>query len=277
MMFYFTYTLRTESLNDIAQLFDRSHANYFKIVIIGNNMLLRRIGADIKKQDWFAVSLDLVVVVLGIFIALQATEWNIERLNRIEEDKYLTRLLDDFTQSINSNQDAIGAIEYWKTSHSNAIASLTNQLLREEDTKQFETSLQSILFTLPPRMALGTIQELMSTGKLSIIQSDNVIKSVLKSQEEFTVYENLFNSMQLRTYTQANYLDGLFVVATTGDETNLMLIDYNFEELSHNRKFLLHLKNTIGKLETNKNWLTDLNSQLVITKNLITRELNSKI
>jgi hypothetical protein len=245
-------------------------------VIIGNNMLLGRMGAHIKKQDWFAVSLDLVVVVLGIFIALQATEWNIERLNKIEEDKYLTRLHDDFTQSINSNQDAIGAIEYWKTSHTNAIASLTNQLLIEEDTKQFETSLQSILFTLSPRMALGTIQELMSTGKLSIIQSDDVIKSVLKSQEEFTVYENLFNSMQLRTYTQANYLDGLFVVATTGDETNPMLIDYNFEELSQNRKFLLHLKNTIGKLETNKNWLENLNSQLLISQQLIENELNPK-
>ena len=239
-------------------------------------MLLKRINSHIKKQDWLAVSLDLVVVIFGIFIALQATDWNNERLNKIEEDKYLTRLFDDFTQSINDNQYAIEVIENWKTAHTNATASLKNRLLKEEDKEQFETSLQSILFILSPRMALGTIQELMSTGKLSIIQSDDVLKSVLKSQEEFTVYKSRFNSMQLRTYTQANYLDGLFVVATTGDETTPMLIDYNFEELSINRKFLLHLKNTIGKLETNKKWLKNFNSQLVITKKLLEKELNSK-
>jgi hypothetical protein len=239
-------------------------------------MLLTKVNSHIKRQDWVSVSLDLIVVIFGIFIALQATDWNIERLNKVEENKYLNRLFDDFTQSIDSNHSAIEAIESWKKSHTKAIASLTNNLLKEDDKQHFETSLRSILFTLSPRMALGTIQELMSTGKLSIIQSDVVIKSVLESQEAFQVSGSLFESMQLRTYTQASYLDGLFVVASTGDEISPMLVDYNFEELSHNRKFLMHLKNTIGKLETNKNWLKDLNFQLEITKQLIQDELNSK-
>lgn len=226
-----------------------------------------------KKQNWFAIFIDFLVVVFGIFIALQVTEWDVNRVNKIEEGKYLTRLNDDFSLSIERNQGAINAINDWKRYHLKAVDSLTNQLLQENDKASFEQSLESIFYTLSPTMVLGTIQELMSTGKLSIIQSDDVIKSVLQSQEAFKFNVILFDSMQLRTYTQSSYLDGLFAVAQIESKTNQRIVDYNFEELSKNRKFLLHLKNTIGKLETNKNWLEALNGQLMQTKQLIENEL----
>ena len=38
-------------------------------------MLLRRITEHLRAGNWFAVTLDLLVVVLGVFLALQAERW----------------------------------------------------------------------------------------------------------------------------------------------------------------------------------------------------------
>lgn len=51
-------------------------------------MLLRRVIDNIKEQNWFAVALDFVIVVVGVYVGLQAQEWregiaDRERLDRI--------------------------------------------------------------------------------------------------------------------------------------------------------------------------------------------------
>lgn len=37
-------------------------------------MILQRIAQSIRKQDWFAVAIEFVIVVSGIFVGLQVTE-----------------------------------------------------------------------------------------------------------------------------------------------------------------------------------------------------------
>jgi len=54
-------------------------------------MILRRITRHVKRQDWFAVWLDLIVVVAGIYIGLQADAWMSSRLDRDIERIILPR------------------------------------------------------------------------------------------------------------------------------------------------------------------------------------------
>ena len=58
-------------------------------------MLFRRVSENLKSQNWFAIWLDLVVVVLGIFLAFQVDRWYetkrlesslVERLGALAED-----------------------------------------------------------------------------------------------------------------------------------------------------------------------------------------------
>lgn len=39
-------------------------------------MILRRITKHVKDQNWFAVVLDFLIVVVGILIAFQITNWS---------------------------------------------------------------------------------------------------------------------------------------------------------------------------------------------------------
>lgn len=55
-------------------------------------MILRRLTEHVKAQNWFAVALDFVIVVTGVFIGLQVNNWNEARQQRLREARYLERL-----------------------------------------------------------------------------------------------------------------------------------------------------------------------------------------
>jgi len=38
-------------------------------------MILRRISEHVKAQNWFAVGVDLVIVVGGVFIGIEVQQW----------------------------------------------------------------------------------------------------------------------------------------------------------------------------------------------------------
>lgn len=58
-------------------------------------MILRRLAHSIRKQDWFSVVIEFVIVVAGIFVALQVTEWHEQRQALERELGYLVRLGED--------------------------------------------------------------------------------------------------------------------------------------------------------------------------------------
>lgn len=58
-------------------------------------MLLRRMTQHVKAQNWFAVGLDFVIVVVGVFIGIQVANWNTERIDRTEEAAFLYALQQD--------------------------------------------------------------------------------------------------------------------------------------------------------------------------------------
>lgn len=59
-------------------------------------MLFRRISAHVAAQNWFAVFIDFVVVVVGLFIGFQVDTWWEERKERDLEQVYLKELQEDF-------------------------------------------------------------------------------------------------------------------------------------------------------------------------------------
>ncbi len=52
-------------------------------------MILRRVTEHVKAQNWFAVWLDFVIVVVGVFMGLQVQQWNDDRADRAETDRTL--------------------------------------------------------------------------------------------------------------------------------------------------------------------------------------------
>ncbi len=71
-------------------------------------MLLRRITQHVKDQNWFAVSLDFLIVVVGILIAFQVNGWSERQADKRALDTALVLLRDEINanlETINRNSD----------------------------------------------------------------------------------------------------------------------------------------------------------------------------
>jgi hypothetical protein len=58
-------------------------------------MLLRRVIEQVRRQEWTAIWIDLVIVVVGVFIGIQVANWNEDRLTRAKAEVFTTRLKED--------------------------------------------------------------------------------------------------------------------------------------------------------------------------------------
>ncbi len=63
-------------------------------------MILRRVIAHFRKQEWTAIAIDFVIVVAGVFLGFQVTDWAAARANRAAEARYLEEIAEDLRADI---------------------------------------------------------------------------------------------------------------------------------------------------------------------------------
>jgi hypothetical protein len=63
-------------------------------------VILRRVMQHVRDQNWFAVGIDFVIVVVGVFIGIQVANWNDIRKERTAEQRYLVELARDLSADI---------------------------------------------------------------------------------------------------------------------------------------------------------------------------------
>lgn len=58
-------------------------------------MAIRRFRDHVAEHDWFAVTVDIGVVVIGVFLGMQVSNWNSDRLDRTKGHEYRVRLAEE--------------------------------------------------------------------------------------------------------------------------------------------------------------------------------------
>jgi hypothetical protein len=142
-------------------------------------MILRRVIAHFRKQEWTAIAIDLVIVVLGVFIGLQVQAFAVERDRQKSERDYLTRLHGEVEQLLETrarydrsrtkfSADLLGAVKVLDDAVGNTPLSLD----------QCDAVAGSGHTTVPPA-ELPTVAELLSTGRLDHLSSATVRTAIL--------------------------------------------------------------------------------------------------
>jgi hypothetical protein len=82
-------------------------------------MILRRIAHHLQQQQWTAVVIELAIVVLGVFLGFQVSDWANERANRSAEVRHLEEIAEDlradadaFDEISRSAEMRISGIDY---------------------------------------------------------------------------------------------------------------------------------------------------------------------
>ena len=55
-------------------------------------MILRRLTSAFRKQAWFTVGVEMLIVVFGVFIGIQVANWNEARVDAGRAQAYLERI-----------------------------------------------------------------------------------------------------------------------------------------------------------------------------------------
>jgi len=84
-------------------------------------MIYRRVAARLRAQDWLAIAIELAIVIVGVFIGTQVSNWNQARTERSENERVLRNLRPEITSMI-ANFATIGT--YYDTERRYAEAAL---------------------------------------------------------------------------------------------------------------------------------------------------------
>lgn len=74
-------------------------------------MILRRIATAVRRQDWFTVAVETLIVVFGVFIGLQVNNWNEVRQDRAIAAQFEVSLITDAEIILSDAQAKIAFME----------------------------------------------------------------------------------------------------------------------------------------------------------------------
>ena len=171
-------------------------------------MLLRSLTKHVKDQNWFAVALDFFIVVAGILIAFQITNWNEARVERTEEQMILSRLVADFDElTSQSNQSAenhrrnVEGMQF-------VVETIDAGKLDSADLEKFKSGLRNSYTHDNSTGRSSTYREILGSGKVSLIRDEGLRKAlvsyddiVLESAEVFTQIR-MHQSAHIQAFTR---------------------------------------------------------------------------
>lgn len=157
-------------------------------------MILRRFTEHFRKQNWFAVGLDLIVVVAGIYIGLQADAWMSAQQDRRLEIEYLERLISDMEESIVAQDNNIRSFDESSVAVDYIAALQRSGNADDVDEERLVDGLNSVGWVASPATNMITVRELQSTGNISLIR-DVVVRNAI-GQFERSYARALFSATQ---------------------------------------------------------------------------------
>ncbi|WP_338242429.1 hypothetical protein [Aurantiacibacter hainanensis] len=145
-------------------------------------MFHRRMLGYLKEQNWFAVIVEFLIVVLGVFLGIQASNWNEaraeQRLGEAYLDGFRADLLADsrmLTEEIEGrraqSQDALAVLEFYDG--------------RELEPALFFEAFYSALYSRQTQPNRNTMDEVLNAGALHLIEDDDVRLGLLDLQATY--------------------------------------------------------------------------------------------
>ena len=124
-------------------------------------MAIRRFRDHVADQNWFAVLIDVGIVVLGVFLGIQASNWNSGRIERGEVRAYRAQIVRD----LRSNERGSEAREiYFRQVRGHALATLQALDGAPRSDEQFLIDAYQASQAWPVRLERAAYDEMVAGG-----------------------------------------------------------------------------------------------------------------
>lgn len=146
-------------------------------------MLLRRITKHVKDQNWFAVGIDFIIVVIGVFIGIQVANWNTIRSDEHNYQNAMVRLAEENFETLDQLEDFRPAVEERLAEVQAAILVLQTCQTDGSAETTLNHGLNIIRGSLTPRAATLTLDQLVNDNSL-LARQNTTVRTVLREYHE---------------------------------------------------------------------------------------------
>jgi hypothetical protein len=177
-------------------------------------MILRRLSQSLKEQNWMAITIEFVLLVVGVFLGIQVANWNATQQDHMREAEFVARLNSDF-QKIDAR--LVNNITLWELKTTSTL-----RLLADFDSFQktgrwprtnaeILTDMYGIFDSRIPAPRSATYTELLSAGQLGLISNSKLRGALLEYDAQvgysMTAFDVLVNRVEPFMGTLAAYIE----------------------------------------------------------------------
>ncbi len=157
-------------------------------------MILARITSAVREQNWFAVILEVLIVLSGVVIGFQITAWNEASQERERERLILQRLTTEFEAIEERSRLTIEALET-RAGHAADFVTLLQTADAGLDDASFRQALQLSIGTPVPNGRSSVYVELVASGDMRLVRSERLRAALVEFDETVRRQELAYASL----------------------------------------------------------------------------------
>lgn len=170
-------------------------------------MLLRRVIAHFRKQEWTAIGIDFAIVVIGVFVGIQVANWNEQRIERELVRGHLSEIADDLRTHVSvgaeleaSTRQRISAVDYINDQAFGTRLPTTIMLANRQwqapsvepfPPGQLDRLLSAVNLTRVSVRSRNGYESMISAGRLSLIRNRKLARQI---QTYYGNYDDLLDT-----------------------------------------------------------------------------------
>lgn len=151
-------------------------------------MILRRITEHVKAQNWFAVAIDFVIVVAGVFVGIEVSNWNAARATDEASRAVTAELIEDLRDEAWGFQYLLEYSDDVLKSAEQALGALEGRAALSDD--RFLAAAYRATQYREPRRRRSTYDELISTGEIGLIR-DRALRDLAIKVYTTPMFDNI--------------------------------------------------------------------------------------
>lgn len=151
-----------------------------------------RLAQALRDQNWAAAGIEFLIVVLGIFVALQADNWNQDRKDRQLERIYIARLVDETKANLDILVDHEQIFED-KVQFILELPDLPVDDTFQRNPQDFMYQLDFSTYVQLPDLRSETYQELESSGRLGLVRDARLRRAIASNLNDYRSTRAVFS------------------------------------------------------------------------------------
>ena len=246
-------------------------------------MLLRKVTMHVREQNWTAVLIDFVIVVVGVFVGLQVQDWNEFRKDRSEEQQLLIRLLEETELLLDTHEQELAHFRI----RAEVLMSVNPILFSQAPSRVMtDRECMQVTFSHVQRRAtdeLPVLDEILRTGRFSLLQEPRITVNLrtylLRRERSRAHYDEVVNEL-FRLHSR---YPGLFSIrrlpvpaGTTAAWESLAGDGYQWvpecsvEQMRASAAFLNEYVDNLSRIESMAVYVAERRDHLIELKQLLT-------